>query len=177
MFFATLQATNEVEGNYFWTDAKRKILIVSFLNYIQEKNCGKAEKYRSSRGYKILMGFALWPGSGRCGLPSPKYIPITRLCRWQNSPAFRLCTGNSTRLNPIKKLRPRLGFSISCISLPSHVFFLNLVKENYNIEPSLSIHILKNIFLQLHVLWRTLGGLRIRKWGGYGEWTRGGYGY
>jgi hypothetical protein len=29
------------------------ISIVSFLNYIQEKNCGKAEKCRSSRGRKF----------------------------------------------------------------------------------------------------------------------------
>ena len=49
-------------------DAKRMIYIVSFLNYIQEKNCGKAESPRNAEAVAVfkfdgVRNFALWPGS------------------------------------------------------------------------------------------------------------------
>jgi hypothetical protein len=44
------------------------------------------------------------------------------------------------KAKPYQKLVTMTASPISCISLPSHIFFLNLVKGNYNIEPSLSIY-------------------------------------
>jgi hypothetical protein len=90
VFITTLQATNEVEGNYFGMDAKRRILIVSFLNYIQEKNVGRPRNQKQLRlqnFYRVrLVAWKRRPGSGGLEAAAWRHEMHT-----ENLPAFRLC--------------------------------------------------------------------------------------
>ena len=68
----------------------------------------------------------IFDGVKPCGLKADasNYVPFT---------ASLPLPGH--KAEPHQKLATATASPISCISLPSQVFFLNLVKGNYNIEP------------------------------------------
>ena len=56
-------------------------------------------------------------------------------------------------VNPHQKIATaNIGSSVSCISLPSHILFLNVVEEIYNNDSSLCMYRKKKYLFLLHVM-------------------------
>ena len=109
--------------------AKRRIFIINFLNYIQENNVGmqrNAGNGGTGHGRKFLMGFSLvaWKRESSAVTPA-------EMGRWPLS---------GHKAEPHQKFATVAGSPISCISLHSHIIFLDIVEEIYNKDLSLCIN-------------------------------------
>jgi hypothetical protein len=129
----------ELKDN-FLDICKEKDSYCKFPQLYPRKKCGKAEKCRR---WEKQSWSQIFDGVKPCGLKAGEFCHLCTIHRfisyhsWGDGRTLPLL---GHKAEPHQKLATATASPISCISLPSHVFFLNLVKGNYNIEPSLSIY-------------------------------------